>query len=291
MQALDSEGHPHPLDRCGICSTVQACEQPSDEALRAFYSRYSYEQEGAWDLSPATAASLRAVAEILAPYRATNRLLDIGCGTGVLLRAMQRHGWSVEGTELSVAAGRRLRTEGFVIHDGPLMDLRLAPATYDVVVMTEVIEHLRDPANAAATARLLLRPGGCLYLTTPNADSLARRLLGNRWRAVCFPDHLFYFSRRAIATLLREAGFTRVDSWTEGVNPFELLMPLRSGTGDALADATARGQSLRAASAGSGTLAAAKQMVNLGLRWFSMGDTLKVLAETPHAAEDSAEST
>jgi 2-polyprenyl-3-methyl-5-hydroxy-6-metoxy-1,4-benzoquinol methylase len=54
---------------------------------------------------------------------------------------------------------------------------RFAPASFDVVAMIDVIEHLSDPAAAIRRAAELLRPGGVLYLVTPDIDSLSAKVL------------------------------------------------------------------------------------------------------------------
>ena len=83
-------------------------------------------------------------------------------------------------------------------------------------------------------------------------------------------------------SLLRAAGLQPTQVWTDGINPFEILGTLR---GPAAVGTTAQSQtdSLREAALHSRALSMAKATVNAALRIFSLGDTLKVIAEAPAA--------
>ena len=199
LEIQDGFGRPASLVRCRSCGLVQVAALPTPEELDAYYANYSYDDPAAWEVSSATAASLAALVRRLEPYRGQGRLLDVGCGAGAILRAFAGAGWSCQGTELSGVAADRLRAGGLVIHVGTLESLRAELGTYDVVVLSETIEHVRDPRGLLAGVPRLLRPGGALYLTTPHIDSLSRRVLGAAWRPIEVPEHLFYFNRRSMA--------------------------------------------------------------------------------------------
>jgi SAM-dependent methyltransferase len=284
IEVCDERGLRHALVRCRSCRLAQVLSPPAPEELAAFYARYSYESACAWQTSFATERSLEALARRLAPYRQLGRLLDVGCGAGILMQALRRHGWSAEGTELSGVAVERLRAQGFIVHHGSLEALALDAAGYDVVVMSETIEHVLDPHQALRFAARVLRRAGVLFLTTPNVDSLSRRLLGARWRALCYPDHLFYFNLRSLSFLLRNAGFRPTAVWTEGINPCEFRQAWRSPRREARAQVIRDTEALRTAAATSTTYRLLKAAVNAVLGVLRMGDTLKALAERPSHA-------
>ena len=85
----------------------------------------------------------------------------------------------------------------------------MAPASFDVCVLADVIEHTRDPMATMLRAWELLKPGGTLFLATPSLDSWSGRLMRQRWMEFK-PEHLFYFDERTVRTLLLAAGFTDV---------------------------------------------------------------------------------
>jgi SAM-dependent methyltransferase len=77
---------------------------------------------------------------------------------------------------------------------------------FEVVTMIDFIEHVRDPMGILAKAFDLLKPGGHLVILTPNAGSLSRRMMGERWLHFKV-EHLCYFSPRSLPMALHRAGF------------------------------------------------------------------------------------
>lgn len=281
LDLRDHFGRPTWLGRCPACGLVQACERPSNDELERYYSEYCYAHDSAWVVPEATVASLDRLAAGLARYRQNNRCLDVGCGAGAILAAMARHGWQAEGTELSEVAADRLEAQGFRIHRGAVEELRLPADRYDVVLLSEVIEHLRAPRSALENVASALRPGGAAYLTTPNFQSLSRRLLGERWRVISVPEHLYYFAPGSLRRLLRSVGLAPARLWTEGLDPYQLRAGLRRPqrpSDAALAEAHSGAETLREQALRRPWLRAAKAAANLGLRLTRLGDTLKCVA-------------
>ncbi len=125
------------------------------------------------------------------------RLLDVGCGEGSFLANMQTLGWQVTGVEPDSDAARNAR-EQTGLHDvrsGSLEDVQLEQNSFDAVTLVHVLEHLPDPAQTLRQCWLLLRRGGQLVITTPNAKSLGRKLFKKDWRGWEPPRHLFLFDR------------------------------------------------------------------------------------------------
>ncbi len=266
------------LLRCDVCGLVQASPLPSEEELQGYYRAYSYLEPSSWVAPPAVLRSLSRLMDSFEPFRQTNQLLDVGCGAGHLLRVAQHHGWQAFGSELSEAAIERLCQEGLVVYRGHPSGFPLS-SQFDIVTMSEVIEHLRDPLSYAQAACQLLRAGGILYLTTPNFDSFASRILRERWRIIQVPEHLFYFSPGSIYHLLKTAGFRSVSLRTEGVNPVEIVRcRLEGKRPETVAAARLATAMLRDAAHGNSLLDAAKKIINLGLTRTLSGDTLKVVA-------------
>jgi 2-polyprenyl-3-methyl-5-hydroxy-6-metoxy-1,4-benzoquinol methylase len=258
---------------------VQPERLPTVAELQEYYRRYSYDHPESWSVDSATQASLKELAWFLRRYRTSGRLLDVGCGAGAVLRTMSADGWHAEGQDVSEAAADRLEKEGFRIHREALEQLAAENASFDVVVMSEVIEHLRAPDVTLRAVKRLLRPGGALYLTTPNFGSLSRWVLRDQWRAIDLPGHLSYFDHRSLRAYLTRAGLRALRVWSEGLNPYELMRGHRcqqTGDRERLRSQTER---LRIAAAGTGVVRAVKRLTNLGLRLGGLGDTLKALAE------------
>jgi 2-polyprenyl-3-methyl-5-hydroxy-6-metoxy-1,4-benzoquinol methylase len=173
-----------------------------------------------------------------APYRATNRLLDIGCGAGSLLQAARRAGWDAEGLEVSKTAAEHVRGEGFRVFCGELAEAAYPSEHFDVLTASEVLEHLTDPLPLLEEAARILRPGGLLWATTPHGRGLSARLLGARWSTVCPTEHLQLFSLAGARRVFRRAGFRRVRVTSRGCNPAEIWHALRHRGDGAHAAAT-----------------------------------------------------
>ncbi|MCD6403768.1 MAG: class I SAM-dependent methyltransferase [Nanoarchaeota archaeon] len=145
------------------------------------------------------------------------RLLDVGCGPGVLLReARAKKKCEVCGVDFLPHFVNRLRKEGFEVK---LCDIEREKipfkGRFDVITMTEVIEHLFDPLSVLKKLRGKLKRGGYLILSTPNTFSLKYRLmflLGRNIFACQSPLHIRFFSKNILKRLLDQAGFV-ADKW------------------------------------------------------------------------------
>lgn len=138
------------------------------------------------------------------------RLLDLGCGTGEWMLAMQERGWQVEGLDFDPNAVRVARSIGLDVHCGALEERNLAADSFDVVTLNHVIEHVPDPVGLLRECRRILKPDGKLVLATPNTGSLGHSYLKADWRGLEPPRHLHLFSRPAMERLLSAAGFYQV---------------------------------------------------------------------------------
>lgn len=195
------------------CGLVFVTPQPPPAALQACYGQAYYEP---WDRQDRLRRLIwaRRLAVVRAAVPAPGRLLDVGCGTGTFLHLARRHGWEVAGTEFSAFACGAARAAGLSVHEGEVWDATLPPQSFDVVTSWHVIEHARDPRRVLEECRRLLRPGGWLFLATPNlrdrffqAAYLAAR---GRRPPLFVPDerepHLYFFDRDSLRRLAAEAG-------------------------------------------------------------------------------------
>jgi 2-polyprenyl-3-methyl-5-hydroxy-6-metoxy-1,4-benzoquinol methylase len=139
---------------------------------------------------------------------AGGHLLEIGCACGFLLVAARERGFTVQGVEMSAWASSYARdTYGLDVKTGRLETLNAPAASYDAVVMADVIEHLPDPRATLHQIHRVLRPGGRLLLLTPDIGSVMARVFGARWWGL-LDDHYVYFSRRTLTRFLEQGGFT-----------------------------------------------------------------------------------
>jgi len=135
------------------------------------------------------------------------RVLDVGCGRGVILGALADRGLEVHGIELSAAAacGADQRAEIRIV--SRLADAGYPEAHFDEVVIWHVLEHLQDPRGTVEEARRILRPRGRLIVAVPNFASAQARWSGAGWFHLDLPRHLYHFPLSALRRLLEDAGF------------------------------------------------------------------------------------
>ena len=148
--------------------------------------------------------------ELVAGYRPSGRLFEIGCAYGFFLDLARRR-WDVAGIDASPAAARHAREVlGLDVRAGDFLASPPADGSVDVVCLWDTIEHLRRPDLYVQQAARSLRPGGILCLTTGDVLSLNARLRGRRWRLIHPPTHLYYFSRPSLDRLFRRFGLSLV---------------------------------------------------------------------------------
>jgi SAM-dependent methyltransferase len=154
---------------------------------------------------------LRRRCDVVLRHKSGGHLLDVGCGVGDFLAAMRSYpGWHVRGLEPSaVAAERARRKHGVIVDDAYLEQAPYEPASFDVITMWEVLEHVRQPLDTLRNIHRLLRSGGVVVLSVPDRDSLTAKMFGPTWTGLDVPRHFSVFSVTDISRALRKAGFEK----------------------------------------------------------------------------------
>lgn len=208
---------------CRGCGLVRTSPRPTRESIGSYYPE-SYVCYGAGDEARGRLyAAFRWLVRLPyvlrhgsadpahAPVGDANRLLDLGCGTGLYLEEMAERGWDPWGVEPDAATARvaveRLDLPADRILVGTGEDAEFPPQTFDLVTMVHVIEHLHDPRQVLGKVNGWLRPGGRVRIWAPNFGSLERRVFGRVWFGLDVPRHLFHFSPGTLGRMLEDAGF------------------------------------------------------------------------------------
>lgn len=144
----------------------------------------------------------------VAPPGCGRRLLDVGCGSGTFLKLAREAGFRVKGLEASPEAGKAAEKilPGRVVV-GDEKELIRSGATFHVLTLFHVLEHLARPLDYLRRIRRLLAGGGGLVIQVPNSHSVQAALLGSRWYGLDCPRHIHNFTAEALLELLRRAGF------------------------------------------------------------------------------------
>ena len=247
------------LFECVECGAVQQPSLPSGDDLHALYREmrddaYLEEEVG-------RRATARRLLDLVAQHVPIGRLLDVGCGHGLLLDEARRRGYEASGVELSrTAADYARETLGLDVAEVPLEEVT---GRYEVVVLADVVEHLDDPAGALRACAELVADGGVLCVVTPDPASATARLAGERWWGLV-PAHTCLLPRRTLRELIAATGLVISDD-VPLVRSFELRYWL--------AGLSERGGRAGAALRALGRTPAGRRTVSL-----SLGDERVVLA-------------
>ena len=191
---------------CRDCRFCFRQLRPHDYELAALYRDASdeiYEQEMA-----GRSTTARKYACLVQKYQAkAGTLLDVGCASGAFLRIMADCGWIVTGVEPSENHYRRAlrHLDGLgIVQQRTLQSSELTHG-FDVVTMWDVLEHVTEPVKFMRKCGDLLRPGGHLFVKTPNINSIQARLMNARW-PLLLAEHLNYFNTESLRLCGKQAG-------------------------------------------------------------------------------------
>lgn len=211
---------PYWLVRCENCGLEQTVPLPTNEELQTLYEAYynfggeeaepanryvqlrkQFQDSRLWDLW------LKIDGDIsFHTLRGKGRLLDIGCNEGRGLIRYQGSGYVVEGLELNSKAADVARKKGFAVYADPIE--RFEPTEkYDVVVLSNVLEHALNPAEMLKHTARVLKPGGQVWISCPNSQSWLRSAFGRFWINWHVPFHISHFSSQTLSNVLQYSGF------------------------------------------------------------------------------------
>jgi 2-polyprenyl-3-methyl-5-hydroxy-6-metoxy-1,4-benzoquinol methylase len=182
--------------------------------------------------------SIKKSIEALETGKGKLRVLEVGSGFGYLTYALRKAGHDCTGIDISSRAVDKARKDfGPFYQVSDLMDyVDVLGSGFDVVVATELVEHVCDPMALVQRACMHLRPGGSLVLTTPNKDLYSDRMA---WHTDLAPVHLWWFSktsmRRMAWTIGLDVSFVDFSEFY-GDSP----RPVRGGTKPQTFDATGK---------------------------------------------------
>ncbi len=226
------------LYRCRDCGTVIQPALPAGGELHDLYRDMS--DTAYLDEENGRRATADRLLDMIGQYNPTGRLLDVGCGHGLLLDQAKKRGYDTMGLELSAANAAHARENlGLDVREIGLEDFTDEQG-FDIVVLADVIEHLADPVSAIDHCKRLVAPGGVLCIVTPDPSARLARLAGGRWWGFV-PAHTFLLPRLTLAELLSATGLIISENrdlvrdfafsyWISGLadrgGPFALLRPI-----------------------------------------------------------------
>ena len=139
-----------------------------------------------------------------------SKVLDIGCGDAAFLELARNCGWEVVGVDPDPRAVVVAQARGLDVRQGGVEIFNEQAEVFDIITLNNVVEHLHDPGAVLGACHRLLKPGGHIWLDTPNIDSPGHRFFGANWRGLETPRHLVLFNHTSLVRLLMNAGFQKL---------------------------------------------------------------------------------
>ena len=196
------------LWRCAACGLVRTEPQLTPQELEPYY------REEYWGGIEAANPNWirrdqRHRTGFLHRFRREGSVLDVGCGLGFFLRALDPKRWDRYGVEpMPVPYREAARSLGADrILNSELLGAALPPGKFDAITFWDSLEHLPNPRAILQEASRLLRPGGLVLIGLPNFGGYQARHFGEDWFGLSLPHHFFHYTRETLKRLLEHCGF------------------------------------------------------------------------------------
>jgi 2-polyprenyl-3-methyl-5-hydroxy-6-metoxy-1,4-benzoquinol methylase len=215
-RVLDGHHHTWNYYRCPSCGLIGLKVESASLWNEVSYPRDYY--GGRFSKFTGAAQALRVFSaqrraqEIHGFFSKPGRVLDIGCGEGLFLRAMKQLGWQVQGCDhgerIAQIAEENL---GQPIHHGDFDTMPETERDWDVVMLWHVLEHVPDPVKLFEKVASILKKGGIFVVAIPNAESWQSRIFGSHWFHLDPPRHLFHLGMSHLKQIARQTGWELIE--------------------------------------------------------------------------------
>ena len=211
------------IRRCMDCGFGFVEPMPSIEELTALYAEKSYREREDAILAPGELIErerlfpnavldarrmIRRAMEMMEASGGAKHLLDVGSGFGFASRVAQDAGLDVTALEVSSSGREATKAIAEIETEGVRFEEFKSERSFDIILMSQVIEHVRDINLWAEKAHSLLAEGGVLVMAMPNFNSIVSKVLGVRDPYVTPPMHLGYFTPKACRCWLARHSFS-----------------------------------------------------------------------------------
>ena len=150
------------------------------------------------------------------------KILEIGCGDGRSLLQLKAMGYDVYGVETDENI-KKVRDElNLPIYIGTVEDADFKPEQFNYIIANQLIEHIIDLDSFIESCKKLLKDDGIIIFSTPNADSIYRRLSGKKWINWHIPYHQQVFTKKSLEVLLGKHGLSLMRVRTVTPTPWTL---------------------------------------------------------------------
>ena len=196
----------HKIVQCKSCGLTYVNPQPTKEELPSFYPEIYYGEEPFSYEKIDARSRHKKLRKFLSGRK--GRILDVGCGKGLLLKLCKDAGWQVAGIELSEDSTRYAReTLGLEVFTSLDEKHHLRDNSLDIITFFHSLEHLKDPLSYLNDVKRLLKPDGIIIIEVPRFNSFYSKIFRDKWFHLDVPRHLFHFDDHTIKKLIILAGY------------------------------------------------------------------------------------
>jgi 2-polyprenyl-3-methyl-5-hydroxy-6-metoxy-1,4-benzoquinol methylase len=213
---FDDSVEPFNILQCATCGVAETSPKPDEVSLNDYYSS-PYYGSGAKKFSglvefltiAGNKSRAKKILKVLSSVRnrvEKPRVLDIGCGRATLLGQLNQLGCKCIGTELEKHPQEEDLPD-IKIYRSSVEDIKFTDASFDVVIIWHVLEHLYQPSKTLDEVARITREGGIAAIAVPNFSSLQSRLFKANWFHLDLPRHLYHFNLDNLSNALIKRGY------------------------------------------------------------------------------------
>ena len=137
-------------------------------------------------------------------FKSIGKILDIGAGKGLLLSILKKKGWKVLASEVNYKTADVIRNRfKLPVLEGDIDKCKIKKNSFDVINMSHVLEHLKDPISVIKKCRFILKKEGFIFIAIPNNDSLQSKFGKKHWYHLSLPYHLYHLTEKNLLDLLK----------------------------------------------------------------------------------------
>lgn len=204
---------PDPIVQCQGCGLIALWPQPPDQVLQSVYPATYYLRHKASSISRAYMHLFRLWNRrrlaALRRLKSVGRVLDVGCGAGELVADLLQRGYDAYGMDISPAISNAipnfLKPRIILL---PLDQCRYPSDSFDLIILSDVLEHTRDPRNMLTAIHSLLKRQGQLVISVPNWNDPEAQVFGRPyWHNLDAPRHLWHFTDSTLRQLAAQTDF------------------------------------------------------------------------------------
>jgi 2-polyprenyl-3-methyl-5-hydroxy-6-metoxy-1,4-benzoquinol methylase len=227
------------LHTCGQCGLVFMNPRPNENSMSEFFSNSEALNKYSEMVEITNASRTQLIFNPLADFILQNfgagegrKLIEVGCGSGLLLDAFAKknNGWELKGIEPSGGAVEICNSKGLDVFHGGIQEFE-GIAEYDLVVFWAVFDHFFDPYSIIKKAQSLLKSGGLILIGSMNIEGFDSMVLGDDNEAFTLPERQNFFGETSMTAMIKRAGFKNVLVTTTGKLDVNIIKEYWQGGG------------------------------------------------------------